>query len=422
MMRKQILIAGLLLITAISFGQKKELKKAEKATKSGNYTEAASLLKQVEGLLASADTEIKSQYYVALGNLKLANAGKDTDKLIEAGNAFNEALKISPKGKSASAAEDGINNLRFAAEENAKSSYSAKNYKEAAKNYYTVYNFKKNDTVYLYNASICSSLAKDNDLSLEYYSKLIEIGYTGITEEFVATNKSTGEVRAFSSRDERNLSVKSGDYIKPESRNSESVQGDIFRKLTAVYIAKGENDKAISLLNRLISESPEDFDLLNIASSMYYKLGDLDNFNKMTKKLIELKPNDENLYFNLGVTNSKNGNKEEALKYYSKAIEINPNYDAALINKAQLILEGETVIIEEMNGLGTSSADYDRYDELKEKKNELYREAIPYLEKASDLRKEDLDLARTLKNIYELLGMDDKAKVMKTRIENNGGQ
>ncbi|MBV1923476.1 MAG: tetratricopeptide repeat protein [Flavobacteriaceae bacterium] len=421
-MRKQILIAGLLLITAISFGQKKEIKKAEKAIKSGNFTEATSLLKQVEGQLSGIDNELKAQYFVALGNLKLANAGKSSDKLKEAGDAYQEALKVNPNGKSASAANDGINNLRVSAEENAKSSYSAKNYKDAAKSYYTVYEYDKNDTIYLYNASICSSLAKDNDLSLLYYKKLIDIGYTGMAEEFVATNKNSGEVTPFKTKEERNLAVKAGEYIKPEVRNSKSLQGDIFRNLTAVYIDLGENDKAITLLNKLIAESPNDFDLLNIASSMYYKLGDFDNFNKMTKKLIELRPNDENLYFNLGVTNSKNGNKEEALKYYSKAIEINPNYSAALINKAQIILEGETVIIEEMNGLGTSSADYDRYDALKEKKNELYREAIPFLEKASDLRSDDVELARTLKNIYELLGMDDKAKLMKTRIESNGGQ
>jgi tetratricopeptide (TPR) repeat protein len=421
-MKKQILIAGLMLITAISFGQKKELKKAEKALNSGDYMEAASFLKQVEGQLGSAELEIKSKYYVVLGNLKLANADTNIDIFTEAGEAFNESLKINPKGKSASAAAEGIQNLRASAEVNAKKSYAAENFKDAAKSYYTIYNFGKSDTLYLYNASICSSLAKDNDLSLAYYTELIEIGYTGSAKEFVATDKSTGEVKVFTTKAERDLLVKSGDFIKPEIKNSKSIQGEIFRKLTAVYIDIGENDKAISLLNQLITESPNDFDLLNIASSMYYKLGDFDNFNKMTKKLIELKPDDENLYFNLGVTNSKNGNKEEALKYYSKAIELNPDYDAALINKAQLILEGESAIIEEMNALGTSSADYDKYDELKEQKNELYREVIPYLEKASILRNDDIELAKTLKNIYELLGMDDKSKEMKTRIENNGGQ
>ena len=338
-MKKQILIAVLLFFTAISFGQKKELKKAEKAIKSGNFTEANSLLKQVEGLLGSADLDVKSQYYVALGNLKLANAGNSFDKFNEAGAAYNEALKISPNGKSANAAKDGIQNLRVSLEEKAKSSYKVKNYADAAKSYYTVYNYGKSDTLYLYNASICSSLAKDNEQSLSYYKELIDIGYTGITEEYVATDKNSGEEKVFSSKAERDILVKGGDYIKPVTRNTESIQGDIFRKLTAVYIDQGENDKAIALLNKLISESPNDFDLLNIATSMYYKLGDLDNFNKMTKKMIELKPNDENLYFNLGVTNSKNGNKEAALEYYTKALEINPNYDAALINKAQLILD-----------------------------------------------------------------------------------
>ena len=66
------------------------------------------------------------------------------------------------------------------------------------------------------------------------------------------------------------------------------------------------------------------------------------------------------------------------MEYYSKAIELNPDYAEALINKAQLILDGERTIIDEMNSLGTSNADYDRYDVLKEEKNKLYSEALPY--------------------------------------------
>jgi hypothetical protein len=72
-----------------------------------------------------------------------------------------------------------------------------------------------------------------------------------------------------------------------------------------------------------------------------------------------------------------------------------------------------------MNSLGTSNADYDRYDVLKEEKNKIYQEALPYLESASKLRPESMDIIKTLKGIYGLLGMDAKEKEMKTILEQN---
>ncbi len=39
-------------------------------------------------------------------------------------------------------------------------------------------------------------------------------------------------------------------------------------------------------------------------------------------------------------------------------------------------------LVKEMNGLGNTSADNERYDELKDKRLELYKKAIPFVEKA----------------------------------------
>ena len=146
------------------------------------------------------------------------------------------------------------------------------------------------------------------------------------------------------------------------------------------------------------------------------------NYKKIINEVIINDPNNPDLYYNLGVASAKNNEKEEALIYYTKAIELNPDYIEALINKAQLILDGESAIVEEMNALGTSNADYDKYDLLKKKKNDIYREALPYLESASKLRPESLDIVRTLKGIYGMLGMDEEENAMKAIIENNEGE
>ncbi len=79
-------------------------------------------------------------------------------------------------------------------------------------------------------------------------------------------------------------------------------------------------------------------------------------------------------------------------------------------------------MIEEMNSLGMSTADYNRYDELKIERENLYKSAIPYLEKVYNLENDNLNAARTLKNIYSALGdteQENKYKVIVAELENN---
>ena len=62
------------------------------------------------------------------------------------------------------------------------------------------------------------------------------------------------------------------------------------------------------------------------------------------------------------------------------------------------------------------------YDELKIERENLYKNAIPYLEKVYNLENNNLSAARTLKNIYSALGdteQENKYKVIVAELENN---
>ena len=69
-----------------------------------------------------------------------------------------------------------------------------------------------------------------------------------------------------------------------------------------------------------------------------------------------------------------------------------------------------------MNALGTSAADNKKYDEYKLQRLEVYKEAIPYLEKANEL-KPNIYSARTLMNIYSAIDDMPKFKEMKAKVE-----
>ena len=415
-MKKQILIVGFIVISAITFGQKKEIKKAQKAIKSGNFTEAISLLNQAEGLIENAKNDLKAQYYIARGEAILATAGNDLSKLKMAGDAFARAIEISPKGNYASKANTGIQNLKRELENNARDNINAKKYGLASEEYYTAYSYSKQDTLYLFNAAISSGLDKNYDNAIKYYKALGELGYTGKIITFTAVEIETGEVKSFGSEMERNLFIKSGDYNKPETVISKSAQSIILRNLTIAYIEKGYNENALYLMKELREENPEDISLIRTEAEMVYKMGDVERYKELMQEVLSLDSTNPEIYFNLGVVSKNIGDNEKALEYYENALELKPDYAEVLINIADLLLSEDEQIIEEMNALGTSRADNKKYDELQAKRKELFTNSIPYLESASKLRPDKIELVKTLMNIYSQLGQDDKYKVLKSRL------
>jgi tetratricopeptide (TPR) repeat protein len=416
-MKKHLLLAGLFCLSAIAFGQKKEIKKANRALDAGNAAEAISYINQAEALLSAADDDMKADFYLIKGRAFLAEAGTaDFGKLKTATEALKMVNEMGPTGKTAQEVATAMQNLRVALINSAVADQNTQKYAMAAEKLYTSYTVLK-DTSDLYYAAGNAVNAKDYDKALEYYKTLLDMGYTGIRQEFVATDVETGEEVVFASEDDRNTNMLSGKYTNPVERMSQSVRGDVLQKVTLIYISRNENEKALALMKDAREANPDDTSLLRAEADMAYKMGDMTRYSKLMEEVIASDPNNPELYYNLGVGSANNGDTEKALGYYKKALELDPNFTNAKINIAATILAEEGAIIEEMNNLGTSKADYDRYDELKEVKNGLYGKALPYLEAASVDRPDNIELLRTLKNIYSQLGIDDKFKTAKAKLD-----
>ncbi len=414
-MKTRILITGLAFVSAISFGQKKEIKKAEKAVKSNEYSEALTYLNEAESLLGSADNDLKAQFYAVKGQALLGPGGTDFTKLKASAEAFSTALTLDPNME----AELGepLQRLRAALINGAIKDQNAQQYKLATEKLYASYMVTKKDTSDLYFAAGNAVNGKDYDTALKYYQMLLDKGYTGATKEFVATSKETGEVEAFETENLRNIALKTGEFIKPEVRVTESRKGEILRNMTLIYIENGDNEKAMALMKTARAENPKDVYLMRADADMSYKMGDIPRYNELMEKIVATDPENPELYFNLGISNDQMGNKEKALEYYTKAIELKPEYEAALINLAALKLSGEDKLVEEMNSLGNSAADNKRYDELKKERENAYKEALPYLEKAYKINSSNQNVLKYLMNIYGQIGEDAKYKEAKAKLE-----
>jgi tetratricopeptide (TPR) repeat protein len=146
-------------------------------------------------------------------------------------------------------------------------------------------------------------------------------------------------------------------------------------------------------------------------------MGDVESYEKLITRALEIEPDNVDLHFNLGVISSDKGDIDKAMYHYNKAIEIDSTYTKAHLNAAALVLQKEQSIIEEMNSLGTSNADYNRYDELKIAREDLYKSAIPYLESVYKLDNKNLSAVRTLRNIYSAIDDMDNYKKFKAIAE-----
>ena len=78
--------------------------------------------------------------------------------------------------------------------------------------------------------------------------------------------------------------------------------------------------------------------------------------------------------------------------------------------------DGEYTVKGTMNSLGNSRADNARYDELKLKREDLYRECIPILKGLVELNQNE-EAIKTLMNIYGTLGDNEGFKEMKALLE-----
>ncbi|MEP2935657.1 MAG: tetratricopeptide repeat protein [Gilvibacter sp.] len=418
-MKKKLFIVALLLGTTVTFAQKKELRAVGKAIKAKDFAAAQAQLKSLEGMMSSADGATKGTYYTYLAQANFKDGtSQNADDLIGAAEAVKMAKENGGDPDVVNTLSDAI---RTAVVNSAVADQSAKRYEVAADKLEAMYRVNPQDTAFLYFAA--SNLVTGNvyDKAVKLYSELQDVGYTGITQKFAATDAETGELKDdFSSAQERDIYVKSGAFVKPTIIKTDSKAGEIAKNIALIYVSQGNNEAAIGAIKKARALNPDDSTLLMTEADIQYKTGNIDRFTELMNEAAAQDPDNPELQYNLGVVTADTGDTVKAKEYYKRAIELNPSYPAANMNMASLILAEEGPIVEEMNNLGTSAADNRRYDELKDKRTAIYNNAIPYLEAARS-ETEDIEVVRTLMNIYSIVGQTDKFKMMKAKLEELGG-
>jgi tetratricopeptide (TPR) repeat protein len=405
-----VLLAALISYSAVA--QKKELKAAQKLVDASLYEKALIALDEMKPLIENAEAKYSSHYYYLLGISKQKT--KAFDEAIVAFDKSNSIEESANLKKYSSLVQSNVSSLTNDLINEAVDLNSRDEYVAASKLLFTAYELDpQNNEDYLYYAASSAVNGGDYDTSLSYYLQLKDLNYEGRTTTYYATEVSSGEESEVPDAATYAIYKKSKEFTNLREALSDSKLPEIVKNIALIYVQKGDNEAAMQAVKDARAMSPKDVGLILTEADLYNKIGDEARFAMLMEEAIAQDPNNAVLYYNLGVVNGNKGNREASISYYKKAIELDPTYEATYLNLASVILEGEADIVEEMNALGNSASENRKYDALKQKREGLFLEAVPYLEKLVSLNPKNADALTTLKNIFGTIG--DTANFKKYR-------
>lgn len=424
MKKYAIATAALVMLSASGFAQKDELKALKKMSKKKDMPTAQelqefkNLLNATEAKLGNADDEQKAEYYYYKGGYAMVEMGMKpatgAKNLAESVESFNKVLEIErgmkKKEYTQEIREEIYPVLKNSLITQAQMLGKQDRYKDAYPLFEQVYRISPTDTVHLYNAAAYAVNGQEYNKAIEYYKELQRLGFTGKSVNYTARNIEKNEVEYFGDKKVRDLYVANKTHDQPGIFREESKKGDIVKNIALIYINQGEKEKAKNAIMEARKLNPDDTSLILAEAQFYLEAKDYESYKKAVKQVLDKGSKDPNLYFNLGVTSAQSGQIKEAEQYYNKAIELKPDFVSAYYNLGILKLNGEEAIVKEMNDSKTSDK---RYNELKKLRNDKYKDALTYLEKAYKIEPDNQDVKNLLGTLYQGLEMMDKYKALK---------
>jgi len=406
---KKLILLILLFTFSFSTAQKKELRNANKFFVSGEYASAIDLLDSTKDLFDSSDDKIKAQVMLLYG--KLHTTMEDFELAIK---AFDMSKNL---GSSDQILNPELRKLETAIITSAVGDNETEDFNAAAKKLKMVYDLNtETNSEYLYYAASSAVNSLDYTLALEYYELLRDIKYEGIETKFYITEVSSGNEIEINDEVQFKLLQRSKDYSDAREEETDSKFPEIVKNIALIYKELGQNDKALAAIEAARSSNPDDVGLIITAANIYFELGNKEAFKVAMSEAIEKEPNNAVLYYNLGVVSAELGEKDVAISYYQTSIDLDPSNENSYLNLVALILDGEEDIVSEMNSLGTSRADNMKYDELKESRENLYKQTVPILKDLIDINN-NIEAIRTLMNIYGTIGDNSGYMEMKNLLE-----
>jgi tetratricopeptide (TPR) repeat protein len=301
--------------------------------------------------------------------------------LEEAYTAYEKALELDPKGSTSKTMS--LNNTYFILANDfitqAVQKFEAEDYENALKAFeYTIKLSESDvyvgllDSTIIFNAGLAAYKGKNYKSAIDYFKRCNATNYEGTTP-YILTYQSYVFL---------NDNVNAENTLKSTFEKFPDSTGVVLQ-LVDYYLRNNKQDEALNYINVAKAKEPNNFSLFWAEGVLYMQQEKYDDAITNLLKSIELNPNVFDTHFNTGVC------------YYNKA--------SAMVLAANDIMEQK------------------QYDEAVKVAREIFLKAIPYFLKARELKPDDLDALRSLRELYYRLQMNDQYNEVVKKITELGG-
>jgi len=261
------------------------------------------------------------------------------------------------------------------------------------------------------NLGIMAFNKNDFNSALGYFESTTELSAKkGVVDTSAIENSSIASMRAGNS-------AKSIQYLKQLISFNIDKDGMRFIQLMKAQNLAGDSAAAKQTLMDGRSKFPNDQKLLTEELNGYLQSGKSAEAEKLLAIAIEKDPTNHLLHYASGTIFEDLGKRDLAIAAYKKSIEIKPDFWEAYFNLGAIYNNSAKALREKAD----AEKDMKKYEAGKKIADAEFNLALPNLEKALELAPKDspdlLPLLKTLKQIYSLMGMNEKYNEMKKRIE-----
>jgi tetratricopeptide (TPR) repeat protein len=381
-MKKFLLLIAAIGISYVAMPQK------GKVTSALNYIDQGILDKAKENIdQALLDEKSKDWFntYFAKGQLCQASFKSENpkykalyaDPLSEAYASYEKAMQLDPKGTVKKKMLTGTvyNSLAVNFYNQGSVRFEAKDYAGALQSFQSQIKLTESDvyvgavdTGMYYNAGLAAVNSGKFNEAVTYFQKCADMKYMGITPYF---------------------------------------------NMSEAYLALHDTAKAESVLTGLNAKFPNDKNVTLQLIDLYIKSSKNDEALKYIKVAKESDPSNASLFFAAGIIYLNELKYDDAIPELTKSVELKGDvYDtqyglgAAYINKAADMFKAANEIM-----------DVKKYSDAIDQANTVYAKALPYMEKAHELKPDDVYAMRSLQELYYRLKMTDKYTVIKAKLD-----
>ena len=169
---------------------------------------------------------------------------------------------------------------------------------------------------------------------------------------------------------------------------------------------------ATAAFEKAYKVNPGSADNITNLIDVYERTKNTDKAMALTQSAVERDPSNKVFRYAFGVFLLKQDRFQESTDQFKKAIELDPQYGDAIYNAGVAYLNWGVSMKAESDKKADAERAKNKGKEIKEDLTykEKFKEALPYLEKAQELRPDDLALLQQLGKLYANLNMVDKSK------------